>query len=67
VDRRLVTTEEAAEYLGVSRWTLARWRVEGSGPRYVKVGGPVRYDVADLAAWVDERRRQSTREQGTAA
>jgi excisionase family DNA binding protein len=58
--RQLMTPQQAAEYLGIAKHTLARWRVEGEGPPFLKLGGPVRYDVADLDAWIDARRRRST-------
>jgi predicted DNA-binding transcriptional regulator AlpA len=47
----------SADYLGVSRHTLACWRSRGEGPPFVKVGGSVRYRVADLDAWAEGRRR----------
>jgi len=50
----------AAAYLNTSRATLARWRVQGGGPPFIKMGGRIRYDVADLDAWLESRRRVST-------
>ena len=53
-----VNTRQAAETLGVSEWTLLRWRTEGKGPNYVKTapnqGGRVIYRVKDLEAWLEE-------------
>jgi excisionase family DNA binding protein len=60
----LLNTKEAADALGLSERTLERWRVTGGGPRYVKVGRAVRYLLADLIEWVEERRRQSTSDDG---
>ena len=34
----LLTVEEAAERLKVSKHTLNRWRVTGEGPPFVKYG-----------------------------
>lgn len=64
LDARAMTVgpAEAAERLGVQRSTLDNWRWNGSGPRYVKVGGRVRYRLADLAEWLDVRTRTSTSE-----
>jgi excisionase family DNA binding protein len=47
------TTDQAAEYLGLSRQTLANWRSLGKGPRYAKRGRIVRYAWRDLDAWLN--------------
>ena len=39
--------------LGLSRGTLANWRAEGRGPRYIKSGKQILYRVSDLEAWLD--------------
>jgi hypothetical protein len=54
--------EDAAEFLGCSVWTLAEWRCKGIGPRFVKVGGRVRYAPEDLTAWIASRTVASTSE-----
>ena len=52
---RLLTTEEAADYLNVSRRTLARWLAEGIGPPSIKLpSGARRYRKADLDRWIAE-------------
>lgn len=51
---------DAARRLGVTRGTLDNWRWAGSGPCYVKVGGRVRYRLADLADYLDSQTRRST-------
>ncbi len=58
----LLTTEEASVALNraVSVSTLNRWRCEGGGPVFVKVGGRVYYRPRDLSDWLDGRTRQST-------
>ena len=38
----------AAEYLGLSPYTLSGWRRTGKGPAYRKFGAAVRYSLADL-------------------
>ena len=37
-----------------TRGTLAIWRHQGRGPRYLKFGNRVLYSGADLNAWLDE-------------
>ena len=56
----LLSTAGAAEVVGLAPQTLAIMRVEGGGPRYVKLGRRVLYDPADLAAWIDRNKRLST-------
>jgi predicted DNA-binding transcriptional regulator AlpA len=60
----LLAQIEVAEILGISPRTLERKRVAGDGPPYVKLGRSVRYVEADLIQWVEDRRRNSTSEQG---
>ena len=49
-----MTTIEAAAYLRMSRQFLecARWRGDGSGPPYLKVGKSVRYRRSALDVWM---------------
>lgn len=42
---------EAAEYLGVSEPTLAKWRCLHKGPSYQKVGRAITYRGRDLLAF----------------
>lgn len=55
-----VSPEDAADRLGVQPSTLANWRWSGGGPRYLKVGGRIRYRLCDLAEWLDSCLRNST-------
>lgn len=56
----------AAEYLGLSASTLAKMRLRGDGPIYMKAGRRVvLYDAADLDAWLETRKRRSTSEPDT--
>ncbi len=58
----LLTTKVAAELLGVARNTLAKWRVSGNGPAFVKLGSRAFYRAQDLDAWLGTRVRHSTSE-----
>lgn len=51
---RLLTTKEVSELLSVSEVTLRRWRVQGSGPDYLKGVGGVRYDQSHLRNWLQQ-------------
>jgi excisionase family DNA binding protein len=56
----MLSTEEAAKYCGLSKRTLEKWRVEGGGPRYVKLGRSVRYRPTDINEFVESAVRRST-------
>ncbi len=58
----LLDTARAAEFLGIAKQTMARWRVDGQGPPFIKVGGAVRYRPDDLNVWLDARRARHTAE-----
>ena len=55
-----LTASEAAAFLRLSTVTMSRWRISGQGPLARWFGRRVVYARADLIAWADERRRQST-------
>lgn len=48
----IISPQEAARLLGKSARTLERWRTEGAGPAYIRVGGTVSYRRADIAAFL---------------
>lgn len=59
--QNLVSTEQAAEYLGgLKPNTIEGWRVRGEGPRYLKIGRLVRYRIEDLDAYLESRARNAT-------
>ncbi|MCZ0953914.1 MAG: helix-turn-helix domain-containing protein [Rhodospirillaceae bacterium] len=58
---RYLDTVEAAATVGLSPRTLEYYRGVGRGPVYFKLGGRVRYSVAEIERWVRARRRYSTR------
>ena len=60
----LLTTTQAARYVGLSPRTLERYRVTGEGPRYLKVGRRVLYTQADLDEWLARKVRRSTSDPG---
>jgi hypothetical protein len=55
---RLLTTAQAAAYLGRSPRTLQNWRNNlRTGPRYSGVRNGIRYRVSDLDAWIKANTR----------
>jgi predicted DNA-binding transcriptional regulator AlpA len=59
----LLTPRAAAELLSVSESWLAKARMRGDGPPYVKVGRAVRYAQAAVLQWLKSRQHLSTSEQ----
>lgn len=51
----LITEEEVARQLHVSLAALRRWRLEGRGPRFIKVSALVRYRPEELEQWLASR------------
>lgn len=52
----LIAAEQAANYLNLSKGTLANWRAKGF-PKlpYVKLGGSVKYRINDLDAYLESQ------------
>jgi hypothetical protein len=67
---RWLTPDEAAEYLSVSKGTMKKWRLAGTGPRYQKLGPVpkpgthdsrhVRYTIEELDAFAGKNTHSST-------
>jgi predicted DNA-binding transcriptional regulator AlpA len=65
--RRTLRTPDAARYLSLSPSTLNKMRLRGDWPAFLKLGAhAVAYDISDLNAWMDKRRRTSTSDRGVA-
>jgi predicted DNA-binding transcriptional regulator AlpA len=53
--------EQVARQLGLSTSTLAKLRLSGNGPAYIKLGGRrVGYRPKDIEEWLERSRRIST-------
>ena len=48
---------QAADYVGLSKSALDKFRCYGGGPVYVKLGASVIYSSDDLDAWIAKHRR----------
>jgi predicted DNA-binding transcriptional regulator AlpA len=59
----LLHPRAAAKILNVSMSWLAKARLSGDGPRYVKIGRAVRYLESSLREYIKGRTRGSTSEQ----
>ena len=58
----VLTPKEADEFCRTSSSTLAKRRLAGLPPRFLKIGRSVRYDKAELEKFLDTCRRRSTSE-----
>jgi hypothetical protein len=55
-DEGLLTTAEAADWLGVSKQLLEIARHKGDGPEFVRLGPRcIRYTLAALRRWCEQR------------
>jgi predicted DNA-binding transcriptional regulator AlpA len=57
---QLLTPAELEASYRIAKATLAKWRWNGSGPTYVKLGAKVLYRRSDVEAWIASRERTAT-------
>lgn len=50
---QILTAEDVANLTGLSVETLAQWRSQKRGIPYLKIGRAVRYDLADIQAYLE--------------
>jgi hypothetical protein len=63
--RALLPPSEAARRIDKSESWLAKSRMTGEGPPFIKIGLNVKYDARDLNAWIDARKYSSVSEYET--
>ena len=56
----LWTQVQLCEYLNKSEAWAERGRLEGYGPKFIRVGRSIRYDINDIRAWLKRKRMRST-------
>jgi hypothetical protein len=56
----ILTPKQAAALLNLSTSWLAKQRLKGGGPPYIKMGGAVRYSAVVLQEWMRGKQRLST-------
>lgn len=62
--KNYLTTGKLAEFLNISEQTLNKWRWEGKGPRFMKLGSRVVYDQTEVEAYLAQQVRCSTTDRG---
>jgi predicted DNA-binding transcriptional regulator AlpA len=60
----VLNTEAAARVLGLSPSTLAKMRLFGNSPKFLKLGRRVLYRRIDLEAWLESRLASNTSDAG---
>jgi hypothetical protein len=63
----LLTPDQTSAKVKIAKQTLARWRVEGRGPRFLRLGNRIFYRPGDLEAWLATCVFSSTSEADQAA
>ena len=58
IQELLLTESETARRLGISVSGLRKWRREGQGPRFIRLGRLIRYSVPDLEEWLVANRQE---------
>ena len=61
-DATLIPSSVLTSYIGVASGTLARWRYEGNGPEYVKIGRTVAYQAGRVRHWLESQRHPGNSE-----
>jgi excisionase family DNA binding protein len=56
-----MTLEDVSKYLDIPMKTLRKWRLDGSGPRAIKVGRHLRFRRSDVDEWLEERADEPNR------
>ena len=65
IEKKVLRTPEAAEFVGLSVSTMEKKRLDGTGPIFLRLGGrSVGYMVSDLIEWLEKQRRKSTSDKG---
>lgn len=50
----LLTTEEVAQIVKRTEWTVKNWRRSGAGPKFIQQGRFIMYRQSAVNAWLDE-------------
>lgn len=62
-EKKYITPDQAADYLGVKKHTLEAFRMRGGGPKFHRFGyRTVRYTIAELDEWAASLEFNSTAE-----
>lgn len=57
---KLIDDKELSIWIKRSKQTLANWRVDGKGPKFIKTYGGIAYQVKTVRNWIKSKEVQST-------
>lgn len=64
--KQALDAKSSAQYLGIKPITLCKWRLQGTGPTFRKLGRRVVYLRKDLDSFLEASARRSTSDNGSA-
>lgn len=66
-DKQFITPGDLSDRWGgrINIRTLANWRSNGSGPKFLKIGGAILYRVSDVESWEARNTVSSTSQYGS--
>lgn len=57
----LASSKDVAEFIGVTSNALAKLRMDGNGPAFIRVGSRnIKYRWSDVEAWIDANTHTTT-------
>ncbi len=57
---KFINEFQLSEMIGIKAPTLRKWRWEGKGPKFVKFGHRVMYNMKDVESYIEAQTRRST-------
>jgi predicted DNA-binding transcriptional regulator AlpA len=53
--KKYINESQLQEMTGVNKRTWQKHRLFGRGPRFYRIGGAVRYELAEVLSWIESR------------
>jgi len=47
----MLTSKELAARYKVCENTIRKWRIQGKGPKWIRIGGTIRYRLSDVESY----------------
>lgn len=66
-ESRLLTEDAVAEQLSCSVALVRKWRSLGDGPKVIRIGRLVRYQLSDLLAFIEAKKERAVDKEDRAA
>lgn len=64
---RLMRSSQLEDALGLPKNALAKMRLDGSSPKFIRLGRRIYYDVREVQRWLDANTFTTTAEASAAA